>query len=199
MHEGLILRKSNRAAFGFVCNRLWEMVHFGREMRQADIVIAGAGLAGSTTAAMLTRKGYDVVVADPPTVYPPDLRCEKLEQNKIDIIQKTGLADAVFPHTTLDRSLWVARAGHVLEKRDSVQWGILYDRHVNTIRAEIPEQAFTAAKVMSMTTSADRQTVTLSNGEQISTRLLVLANGLNVGLSHKLGHVRPPAPASARP
>ncbi|HMJ41038.1 MAG TPA: hypothetical protein VK522_01980, partial [Pseudolabrys sp.] len=31
-----------------------------RTMRQTDIVIAGAGLAGSTAAAMLSRAGYDV-------------------------------------------------------------------------------------------------------------------------------------------
>ena len=41
-----------------------------------------------------------------------------------------------------------------------------------------------------MSTSADRQTVTLSNGEQISARLIVLANGLNIGLRHTLGMTR---------
>jgi 2-polyprenyl-6-methoxyphenol hydroxylase-like FAD-dependent oxidoreductase len=35
--------------------------------------------------------------------------------------------------------------------------------------------------------SAERQTVTLSNGEEISARLVVLATGLNIGLLGKLG------------
>ena len=39
-------------------------------------------------------------------------------------------------------------------------------------------------------TSADRQTVTLSTGEEISARLVVVANGLNIGLRHKLGMAR---------
>ena len=43
---------------------------------------------------------------------------------------------------------------------------------------------------MDIATSADRQTVTLSTGEAISARLVVVANGLNVGLRHKLGMAR---------
>ena len=39
-------------------------------------------------------------------------------------------------------------------------------------------------------TSAERQSVTLSTGEEISARLVIVANGLNVGLRHKLGMAR---------
>ena len=38
-----------------------------------------------------------------------------------------------------------------------------------------------------VSTSAERQKLTLSNGETISARLVVLANGLSVGLRHNLG------------
>ena len=38
-----------------------------------------------------------------------------------------------------------------------------------------------------VSTSAERQKLTLSNGETISARLVVLANGLNVGLRRNLG------------
>ena len=40
---------------------------------------------------------------------------------------------------------------------------------------------------MSIATSRDRQKIVLSNDEVISARLVVLANGLNVGLRHVLG------------
>ena len=43
------------------------------------------------------------------------------------------------------------------------------------------------AKVTAISTGAERQKLTLSDGEQISARLVVLANGLNVGLRHLLG------------
>jgi 2-polyprenyl-6-methoxyphenol hydroxylase-like FAD-dependent oxidoreductase len=156
-------------------------------MRHTDIAIAGAGLAGSTAAAMLTRAGYDVLLIDPHDVYPPDFRCEKLDTSQIEILKKTGLADVVLNAATPDRSLWVARFGRLVEKRDGTQCGIYYADLVNTVRAEVPSEAFITAKVTSIATSADRQIVTLSNGDEISARLFVLANGLNVGLRHKLG------------
>jgi 2-polyprenyl-6-methoxyphenol hydroxylase-like FAD-dependent oxidoreductase len=40
---------------------------------------------------------------------------------------------------------------------------------------------------MDIATGPERQTVTLSNGQEISARLVVLATGLNAGLRHKLG------------
>ena len=63
------------------------------------------------------------------------------------------------------------------------QFGIMYDALIIAIRAEIPKPAeMVYAKVTDVSTSDERQKVTLSNGETISARLVVLANGLNVGL-----------------
>jgi 2-polyprenyl-6-methoxyphenol hydroxylase-like FAD-dependent oxidoreductase len=160
-------------------------------MRHTDIAIAGGGLAGSTAAAMLARAGFGVVVIDPHSVYPPDFRCEKLDGSQVRVLRKTGLADAVLRAATPDREAWVARFGRLVERRPGDQHGIAYDRLVNVIRAEIPQHAaFIHAKVKAVSTSADRQTVTLSNGEEISARLIVLANGLNSGLRHTLGMTR---------
>src|SRR5205807_5423609 len=67
-------------------------------------------------------------------------------------------------------------------------FGIMYDRLINTIRAEIPEAVEKIfAKAASISISADRQRITLANDEEVSTRLVVLANGLNVGLRTTLG------------
>jgi 2-polyprenyl-6-methoxyphenol hydroxylase-like FAD-dependent oxidoreductase len=160
-------------------------------MRHTDIAIAGGGLAGSTAAAMLGRAGFDVVLVDPHAVYPPDFRCEKLDGAQVRVLKKTGLADAVLRATTFDREVWIARFGRLVEKRPSDQHGIFYDALVNTVRAEIPRDVeFICAKVAAISTSADRQTVTLSNGETISARLVMLANGLNIGLHHTLGITR---------
>lgn len=157
-------------------------------MRHTDIAIVGGGLAGSITAAMLGRSGVDVVLVDPHPVYPPDFRCEKLDGPQIGILEKTGLANAVRRASTHDRESWVSRFGRVVEKRPGDQQGILYDTLVNTIRAEIPcDVAFINAKAQDISTSAERQLVTLSNGWQICARLVVLANGLNIGIRHKLG------------
>jgi 2-polyprenyl-6-methoxyphenol hydroxylase-like FAD-dependent oxidoreductase len=160
-------------------------------MRHTDIAIVGGGLAGSVVAAMLGRTGIDVVLVDPHPVYPPDFRCEKLDGVQANILQKTGLAEAVLRASTHDRESWVSRFGHVVEKRPGDQHGIRYDALVNAIRAEIPGHVtFINAKAQGISTGRDRQLITLSNGWQISARLVVMANGLNIGLQHKLGMTR---------
>src|SRR5437762_1885370 len=163
----------------------------GQRMRETDIVIAGGGLAGSCAAAMLGRAGYRAVLVDPHAVYPPDFRAEKLDGPQTAVLRTTGLADAVLRATTLDGESWVARFGRLVEKRPGDQHGILYDTLVNAIRGEIPRSVeFIHAKVTDVAVSAERQAVTLSTGEAISARLVIVANGLNIGLRHKLGMAR---------
>ncbi len=157
-------------------------------MRYTDIAIVGGGLAGSTAAAMLGRAGIPAILVDPHTVYPPDLRCEKLGGAQIDLLRKTGLAEATLRAATHDGRVWVARFGYLVDNRPSDQYGIMYDTLVNTIRGEIPPAVETIhAKATSISTSQERQRVVLSDGEVISARLIVLANGLNIGLRHLLG------------
>jgi 2-polyprenyl-6-methoxyphenol hydroxylase-like FAD-dependent oxidoreductase len=166
-------------------------------MRYTDIAIIGGGLAGSTAAAMLGRAGISAVLIDPHAVYPSDFRVEKLSgDEQIERLRKTGLLDAVLRKATVSDENWIARFGHLLDKAPRQQIGILYDTLVNTIRAEIPQGVERiVAKAVSVATSADRQKVVLSNDETVSARLVVIANGLNVGLRHMLGierHVHSP-------
>jgi 2-polyprenyl-6-methoxyphenol hydroxylase-like FAD-dependent oxidoreductase len=157
-------------------------------MRYTDIAIVGGGLAGSTAAAMLGRAGIPAVLIDPHLSYPPELRCEKLGGEQLDLLRKTGLADATLRATTLDGQVWEARFGHVVARKPSDQHGVMYDTLVNTMRAQIPPGVENIhAKAVAVTTSDERQKVVLSNGEEISARLVVLANGLNVGIRHGLG------------
>jgi 2-polyprenyl-6-methoxyphenol hydroxylase-like FAD-dependent oxidoreductase len=158
-------------------------------MRYTDIAVIGGGLAGSTAAAMLGRAGVSAVLIDPHPVYPPDFRVEKLSGGEqIERLGKTGLLDAVLRKGTVADENWIARFGHLLDKPPRRQIGILYDTLVNAIRAEIPPAVERiVAKATSISTSNDRQKVVLSNDETISARLVVIANGLNVGLRHMLG------------
>jgi 2-polyprenyl-6-methoxyphenol hydroxylase-like FAD-dependent oxidoreductase len=157
-------------------------------MRETDVAIVGGGLAGSTAAAMLGRAGIRAALIDPHPAYPPDFRCEKLDASQVALLHKTGLAAPVLRAATVDDEIFVARFGRLVDRRPNAQCGFFYDTLVNTVRAEIPPgSVFIPGKVTAIATSTDRQTFTLSTGESISARLVVLANGLNLALRHQLG------------
>lgn len=157
-------------------------------MRYTDIAIIGGGLAGSTAAAMLGRAGISAVMIDPHKTYPFDFRIEKIGgAEQVERFFKTGLAESVLRSATPCSENWIARFGHLLDKSPTRQWGILYDTLVTAMRAEIRSPSETViAKVVGISTSDQRQTITLSEGEPISARLIVLASGLSVALRHLL-------------
>ncbi|WP_342722756.1 NAD(P)/FAD-dependent oxidoreductase [Bradyrhizobium sp. B097] len=162
-------------------------------MTDTDVAVIGAGLAGSTTAAILGRAGIPATLIDPHPVYPPDLRCEKLDRGQVAILHKTGLdgialSAATFDGATRDGKAWIARFGRVIDKRPGGQYGILYDDLVNVMRSAVPpEVSNVVAKAIRITTGDDRQEISLSNGSVITARLVVLANGLSVALKDQLG------------
>ena len=161
-------------------------------MRQTDIVIAGGGLAGSTAAAMLGRAGYGVVLVDPHETYPPDFRAEKIDGTQARILARTGLADAVLRAATLDGESWVARYGRLVEKRPGDQHGILYHTLVNTIRGRDSAQRHVHPRQGDghRDERAAPERHARRAAKAISARLVIVANGLNVGLRHKLGMAR---------
>ena len=148
-------------------------------MKYTDIAIIGGGLAGSTAAAMLGRAGIPTVLIDPHQVYPFDFRVEKISgDEQLDRFYQTGIADSVLRSATHDGENWIARFGYLLDKKPSRQYGIMYDALIGAVRAEIAAPAeLIYAKVTDVSTSAERQKLTLSDGETISARLVVLANG----------------------
>ncbi|MGY4504128.1 2-polyprenyl-6-methoxyphenol hydroxylase-like FAD-dependent oxidoreductase [Bradyrhizobium sp. GM24.11] len=161
-------------------------------MRYTDIAIIGGGLAGSTAAAMLGRAGISAVLIDPHETYPADFRAEKLSgRGQVERFQRTGIAESVLRRATFSGENWIARFGYLLDKAPSQQFNILYDSLVNAIRDEIPEAIERIwTKAVSVETSPERSRIALANDETISARLIVLANGLNVGLRHQLGITR---------
>jgi 2-polyprenyl-6-methoxyphenol hydroxylase-like FAD-dependent oxidoreductase len=160
----------------------------GSLMRKADIAIVGGGLAGALAGAMLGRAGIGTLVVDPHIMCPPDFRCEKLDGSQTQLLRKTGLQDVVLPASTRDEEIWLARLGRIVDKKPHDQLGILYDTLVNAVRSAVkPPAEFLYARATSILATADRQTVTLSNGENISARLVVLATGLGTNLRRSIG------------
>jgi 2-polyprenyl-6-methoxyphenol hydroxylase-like FAD-dependent oxidoreductase len=160
-------------------------------MHEFDVVIVGAGLCGAIAATMLSRAGHSVAIVDPNRTYPDDFRVEKFDGEQLGVLEKTGLSDTVIAASTHDRFLWVSLLGHLAEKRASDQLGFDYGALVNTLRAEIPPAVTQIhAKATAIANSPDRQRVSLSNGETIEAKLVVLASGLNNGLRDSLGMER---------
>ena len=161
----------------------------GRSRRlSGDIAIVGGGLAGSMAATMLARSGYDVILIDPHDVPPRDFRCEKLEQGHVELLRRTGLADAVLRASTCTETLWVARFGRLVDIMPFKQYGMAYGSLVDTVRSQIPPGVRRSrAWADSIKPSADRQLIHLSDGSSVDVRLAVLASGGNWRLLAALG------------
>ena len=157
-------------------------------MKTCDVAIVGGGLAGATAAAMLGKAGYDIALIDPHETYPPEFRCEKLDASQVELLRKTGLAEPVLRQASLDGTVAILRYGRLLASKQSARYGIIYDTLVNAIRKQVPERVSQIrAKVTGVAKGADRQTLMLSGGGELSARLVVMANGLHPGLAQSLG------------
>ena len=99
--------------------------------------------------------------------------------------------DATLHATTLRRANWEARFGYLVAKRPIDQHGIMYDALINAFARKFrPASNGICAKPPSISTSGERQKRLCQYGEEISARLVVLANGLNVGLRRHARHQR---------
>jgi len=148
-------------------------------VRETEIAIVGAGLAGSLAATMLGRAGHAVTLIDPFDACRPDFRCEKLEEAHVATLRDARVLDEVLPVTRHYRDIWVARLGRLAEIKPIVEYGIEYGALVNRLRALVPPSVtFVQSKVAGVALSDERQTLTLTNGEKISARLVIGANGV---------------------
>jgi 2-polyprenyl-6-methoxyphenol hydroxylase-like FAD-dependent oxidoreductase len=157
-------------------------------LQDTDIAIIGAGLAGSTAAAMLGRGGYKVTLVDPSPTYRPEFKCEKLDSSQIELLARTGLSEAVLSQAASDDEVWVVRYGRLVDRRPSRRSGIMYADLVNAIRRQVPGHVKqVAAKANHIDIRGKHTEIDLSDGSSWRARLVVLATGLNPGLRSSVG------------
>jgi len=129
---------------------------------------------------MLGRAGVIGAADRPASNYPPNCAARSSAATS-----STSCATAGLPRTlratTLDGEVWEARFGYVVAKKPSDQHASCSTRWSHR-GAQIRPVWKHIHQVSTISNSDERQQVTLSNGEQISARLVVLANGLNIGL-----------------
>jgi 2-polyprenyl-6-methoxyphenol hydroxylase-like FAD-dependent oxidoreductase len=131
----------------------------------------------------LGRAGHAVALIDPLERCRPDFRCEKLEEAHVDTLRRAAVLDEVLAAALRYENIWVARLGRLAEIKPIVEYGIEYSALANQLRSLIPPRVtFLQSKVTGLSHTSERQTLTLTTGEQISARLVIGANGVMADL-----------------
>jgi 2-polyprenyl-6-methoxyphenol hydroxylase-like FAD-dependent oxidoreductase len=152
-----------------------------------DVAIIGAGFAGVATAAILGRK-YRVALIDPLPEQPPSFKAEKIEPDQAESLRRLGLADHILPRAARIHAVQEARNGKVQRVVPLEQYGMLYQDMVNSLRESVPAGVATIlSRAADVDTSAESQSVKLSNGAVVTCRLIVLASGVGGRIYEKIG------------
>lgn len=153
-----------------------------------DVIIAGGGLAGSALAFVLASAGIRVALVDQHERYPPIFGADKLAIEQLELLKRVGLFEHFREKATVARSVLNAQHGKVLNRVTVENYGMHYHDMVKTVRAIVPSSiAFFFTHVTAMETSDEVQQVTLTDGQMLRGRLVVLATGINDVLYRKLG------------
>jgi len=152
---------------------------------EADrVVVIGAGMAGSLLSLVLGRAGFPVTLIDLKREPTSDFRNEKLGIDQIERLERLGVLSC------FEEACWGDDAG-VAGGPPLKDCGARYDRWIARVRVAMPDTvSFVEGKVDQIETSADRQVITLSNGETITARLAALATGRGERLRSALGVTR---------
>jgi len=153
-----------------------------------DVIVIGAGAAGTSAASALSRGGYSVALIDFRDRTPPEFRAEKIGQPQVDFFDSFGLGEAARRQLTPFDGVWVHRFGRIVERVTQNEYASPYADLVNALRGALPPAVTQiTGRVTDVETSADRQTIRLADGQVLTARLLVVATGLGDTIRGKLG------------
>lgn len=103
-------------------------------------------------------------------------------------MRKFGLLEHLLPHVGRVREVWGGYNGRVFRITPVEQYGISYGDLVNVVRAHLPPAVETKlGRVVHISNSAELQRVKLASGEELTSRLVVLACGTSGELKAGLG------------
>ncbi len=153
-----------------------------------DVLIVGAGLAGSVAAAVLGRKGLRVALIDPRHAYPTCFKAEKIEPDQAELFRKFGLLEGLMPLSSRIHEVLSARKDVALRTLSLEQYGIFYHDMVNGVRGQIPPSVTSiVARVQGISTDAQAACVQLASGKELRGRVVALACGTGGHLHAALG------------
>lgn len=162
-----------------------------------DVIISGAGPAGSTCALTLHNSGLRVALLDKDT-FPRDKICgdavssvakrilrqinPELETNLLDFAPKSNITKAKLHSPnfeTLEFSF--SKTGHCIRRRDFDTW--LFDLAKNHTDITVMQ----GAKVKDAFVQAEQAGVVLDNGQTLTAKVLVACDGAHSVIAKKLG------------
>lgn len=167
----------------------------------ADVLVVGAGPAGSAAAAWLARAGVDVVLVDA-AVFPRDKTCgDGLTPRAIAELNRLGLEDWLRTHT-VNHGLRAHGFGQTLELRwpgpgtagtGLPDWGSAVPRtelddHLRTTAIKAGATAVDGLRAVDVRMRGGRvEAVVFDNGTEIACRSVVVADGVRSPLGKVLG------------
>jgi geranylgeranyl reductase family protein len=168
---------------------------------RTDVLVVGAGPAGSAAAAWAARAGLDVVLADA-AVFPRDKTCgDGLTPRAIGELQRLGLEDWLRAHT-VNQGLRAHGFGQVLELPwpggTLPAWGSAVartelDDHLRTTAIKSGATAIDGARAVDVRREGDRVAAVVfragSDTYEIECQRLVVADGVRSPLGKVLGRV----------
>jgi 2-polyprenyl-6-methoxyphenol hydroxylase-like FAD-dependent oxidoreductase len=155
-----------------------------------DVVVIGAGLAGTCLAGRLARDGRSVALIDTQAVHPHDFRAEKYGSAQMSLFESLGFGAAARGCTTRTDTVRVVRFGSLAHWERNTEYGAAYPDLINALRADLPAGLLIVGRVADLDLGPERQVVTLGDGRRFAGRLVVLATGLGDVLRRKAGIVR---------
>ncbi|TPJ23636.1 NAD(P)/FAD-dependent oxidoreductase [Mesorhizobium sp. B2-7-2] len=155
---------------------------------EVEVAIVGAGLAGTSLAAVLGKAGRKVALIDPHLVHHDEFRAEKIGMKQMQVFEKLGLGPAIRPLVTPMTDIHVFRLGQFFRRERKWEFAFSYGALVNGMRQALPRQVpLTVGKVAEVSTGPDRQRLALTDGSVIDARLLVVATGYGEAVRRAIG------------
>jgi 2-polyprenyl-6-methoxyphenol hydroxylase-like FAD-dependent oxidoreductase len=153
-----------------------------------EVIVVGAGVAGTTAAALLGAQRRRVILVDARQNCPPVFKAEKIESDQAELLERFDLLQGLLPQAGRIQEIRSYYNGRHFRTTVARQYGLSYSDIVNLLRECLDETVqFKVARVTRIENSSELQFVTLDNGERLATRLVVLACGLNGELPSDLG------------
>ncbi|NYI45637.1 geranylgeranyl reductase family protein [Nocardioides aromaticivorans] len=161
-----------------------------------DVLVVGAGPAGSAAAAWAARAGLDVVLADAAT-FPRDKTCgDGLTPRAIGELERLGLRDWVRSHT-VNQGLRAHGFGQTLHLPwpggNLPDWGSAVartelDDHLRTTALDAGAAGLEGARAVDVRMDGDRvAAVVFKDGREVACKRLVVADGVRSPLGKVLG------------